>query len=100
MKERKMAWLLSGVLAVGPVALAGCGTDPADEAGVAAESAEVQVDPAAQRLERLSGLEVPPDGQGLGDFMLREIPDVIAEVPCVCCNKKLTACYQGDCPPL
>ena len=50
-------------------------------------------------MERLKTLQVPADGVALFAFMLREIPDVVSQVPCVCCSEVLAGCYQGACPP-
>jgi len=47
----------------------------------------------------LKTLQVPADGAALFDFLLREIPDVVSQVPCVCCSEVLEGCYQGACPP-
>ena len=52
-----------------------------------------------ERIEHLKTLQVPADGAALFDFLLREIPDVVSEVPCVCCSEVLEGCYQGACPP-
>ena len=38
-------------------------------------------------------------GAALFDFLLREIPDVVSQLPCVCCSEVLEGCYQGACPP-
>jgi len=51
------------------------------------------------RIERLKTLQVPADGAALFAFMLREIPEVVEKVPCVCCSELLAGCYQGACPP-
>ena len=51
------------------------------------------------RIERLKTLQVPADGAALFAFMLREIPEVVEKVPCVCCSEVLAGCYQGACPP-
>ncbi|NKB68651.1 MAG: hypothetical protein GKR89_16430 [Candidatus Latescibacteria bacterium] len=99
MHVMRRIWPLAVGLAVGLVGLTGCGDETVDEGTVLVEAAP-ELDPAAARLARLSELDVPPDGQELGDFLLREIPDVIGEVPCVCCNKTLNECYTGDCPPM
>ncbi len=48
---------------------------------------------------RLSQLTVPPDGSKLYSFMLREIPDIVSELPCACCAMSLEWCYEGGCPP-
>jgi hypothetical protein len=49
--------------------------------------------------ERLSQLTVPPDGSKLYSFMLKEIPDIVSELPCACCAMSLEWCYEGGCPP-
>ena len=51
------------------------------------------------RTKRLKTLQVPSDGAALFDFLLREIPDVVSQLPCVCCSEVLEGCYQGACPP-
>jgi hypothetical protein len=51
------------------------------------------------RMARLSQLTVPPDGSKLYSFMLREIPDIVSELPCACCAMSLEWCYEGGCPP-
>ena len=48
---------------------------------------------------RLSRLTVPPDGSQLYSFLLREIPDIVSEIPCACCAEYLDACFKGRCPP-
>lgn len=50
------------------------------------------------RRPRLSRLTVPPDGSKLYSFMLKEIPDIVSEIPCPCCGEYLDACYKGRCP--
>ena len=40
-----------------------------------------------------------PDGLSLYSFLLREIPEIVSQVPCACCNHALSWCYQGGCPP-
>lgn len=49
--------------------------------------------------ERLAQLTLPPDGSKLYSFLLREIPDIVSEIPCACCAMSLDACYRGGCPP-
>ena len=44
--------------------------------------------------------ELPPDGIALYKALLEEIPEVVSQVPCACCNKTLKWCYEGGCPPL
>ncbi|NIN00838.1 MAG: hypothetical protein GTO24_22975 [candidate division Zixibacteria bacterium] len=51
------------------------------------------------RRTRLSQLTVPPDGLKLYRFMLKEIPDIVSEIPCACCTMTLDECYRGGCPP-
>jgi hypothetical protein len=51
------------------------------------------------RRTRLSRLTLPPDGSMLYNFLLREIPDIVSEIPCACCAMNLNACYRGGCPP-
>jgi hypothetical protein len=55
--------------------------------------------PPNERIARLQTLSLPADGAALFAFLLREIPDVVSEVPCVCCSEVLAGCYQGACPP-
>ena len=43
--------------------------------------------------------ELPPDGLALYQALLTQIPEVVSEVPCACCNKTLRWCYEGGCPP-
>lgn len=57
-------------------------------------------DPPNERIARLQDLSLPADGAELFAFLLREIPEVVSEVPCVCCTEVLAGCYQGACPPL
>lgn len=42
---------------------------------------------------------LPPDGLALYQTLLREIPEVVSQVPCACCNQSLSWCYEGGCPP-
>ena len=49
--------------------------------------------------ERSQPPELPPDGLALYRALLEEIPEVVSEVPCVCCKKTLDWCYKGGCPP-
>ena len=51
------------------------------------------------RMSRLRELDLPADGPKLFATLLREIPEVVAAVPCVCCDKVLADCYRGACPP-
>jgi hypothetical protein len=51
------------------------------------------------RRERLSELTLPPDGLKLYSFLLKEIPDIVSEIPCSCCGEYLDACYKGKCAP-
>jgi len=50
-----------------------------------------------------AGKKLPPlpaqDGLVLYSFLLREIPEVVSQVPCSCCNRNLDWCYKGGCPP-
>ncbi|MFQ6003661.1 MAG: hypothetical protein ACE5KJ_07940 [Candidatus Zixiibacteriota bacterium] len=50
------------------------------------------------RRARLSRLTLPPDGSKLYSFLLREIPDIVSEIPCPCCGEYLDVCYKGRCP--
>lgn len=47
--------------------------------------------------------DLPPipqqDGKALYAFLLEQIPDVVAQVPCACCGESLKWCYEGGCPP-
>jgi hypothetical protein len=52
------------------------------------------------RMARLQELSLPPDGLALYQVLLREIPEVVSQVPCGCCKKTLEWCYEGGCPPL
>ena len=56
--------------------------------------------PADDRMERLQRLNLPADGLVLYKFLLQEVPDVVSQVPCACCKKMLSWCYEGGCPPL
>ena len=49
--------------------------------------------------ERSQPPELPPDGLALYRALLEEIPEVVSQVPCVCCKKTLDWCYEGGCPP-
>lgn len=51
------------------------------------------------RLVALQQVALPEDGLPLYQALLKEIPDVVAEVPCACCDKSLKWCYTGGCPP-
>ncbi len=46
--------------------------------------------------------EMPPlpkeDGKVLYEFLLREAPELMAQIPCACCDKTLDWCYKGGCP--
>lgn len=42
---------------------------------------------------------VPPNGKPLFAFMLKEIPQLVDKVPCVCCPYTIGQCYRGACPP-
>ena len=56
--------------------------------------------PVDDRMKRLQTLGLPADGLALYQFLLQEIPDVVSQVPCACCKKMLSWCYEGGCPPL
>ena len=55
--------------------------------------------PPETRLTQLQALELPPDGLELYQTLLQEIPEVVSQVPCACCKKMLSTCYEGFCPP-
>ena len=55
--------------------------------------------PPEDHMSRLRQLNLPADGPQLFATLLREIPEVVSEVPCGCCDKVLAECYQGACPP-
>ena len=42
--------------------------------------------------------ELPPDGKQLYEFLMREEPKLMAEIPCACCNLSLADCFEGACP--
>ena len=50
------------------------------------------------RRAHLSRLTLPPDGSRLYSFLLKEIPDIVSEIPCPCCGEYLDVCYKGRCP--
>ena len=83
MKKKGLALLIGISMALGLVVTIGVFFGNAEDA----------------RTERLKTLEVPADGAALFDFLLREIPDVVSQVPCVCCSEVLAGCYQGACTP-
>lgn len=41
---------------------------------------------------------LPPDGRPLFDFLMANIPELVAKVPCSCCPFTLAECYGGACP--
>ena len=51
------------------------------------------------RRARLQNIDLPPDGLALYHTLMQEIPEVVSQVPCACCDEMLSACYQGACPP-
>lgn len=55
--------------------------------------------PANPQRVRLQDVTLPEDGLALYQTLLREIPEVVSEILCACCNQKLTTCYEGFCPP-
>ncbi|MFT5086188.1 MAG: hypothetical protein ACI8PG_000535 [Planctomycetota bacterium] len=62
----------------------------------ASNSAEAPTAPDRVRLQEVT---LPADGLALYKTLLKEIPEVVSEVPCACCNQKLSTCYGGFCPP-
>lgn len=38
------------------------------------------------------------DGKVLYEFLLKEAPELMAQIPCACCDKMLDWCYKGGCP--
>ena len=42
--------------------------------------------------------QLPPDGAQLYRVLLKEIPEVVSEIPCACCGESLAWCYRGGCP--
>ncbi|MBW2605841.1 MAG: hypothetical protein JRE28_16285 [Deltaproteobacteria bacterium] len=46
--------------------------------------------------------EFPPlpkeNGKVLYEFLLKEAPDLVAQIPCSCCGEMLDWCYKGGCP--
>ena len=51
------------------------------------------------RMDRLQKLSLPADGLALFQTLLKEIPDVVSQIPCACCGETLSWCYEGGCPP-
>jgi len=41
---------------------------------------------------------LPPDGKQLYEFLMREEPKLMAEIPCACCKLSLADCFEGACP--
>ena len=76
------ATLLVSTLAV----VVGCSTFGGDEGD-------------SERLAALREVALPEDGLSLYQALLEEIPDVVAEGPCACCDNSLKWCYTGGCPP-
>ena len=54
--------------------------------------------PQEGRLDQLRAVRLPADGQPLFQALMREIPDVVSQIPCACCGEPLSACYNGACP--
>ena len=67
--------------------------------GEMVRSRSVQVKASAGTEGARRAIGVPADGAALFGFLLREIPDVVSQLPCVCCSEVLEGCYQGACPP-
>jgi hypothetical protein len=46
--------------------------------------------------------DMPPlpkeNGKILYEFLLKEAPELMAQIPCACCDKTLDWCYKGGCP--
>ena len=57
-----------------------------------------QPDEEDKRLARLRQMQVPAAGAARFAFLEQEIPDVVGQITCSCCAKKLTQCYGGACP--
>lgn len=51
-----------------------------------------------ERLARLRQLQVPTNGAFLYTFLMKEVPDVVSQIPCSCCGRTLNQCYGGACP--
>ena len=62
----------------------------------ASNTPDTTADPQRVRLQHVT---LPEDGYPLYKALLREIPEVVSEVPCACCDQKLSTCYEGFCPP-
>ncbi len=58
----------------------------------------VQPDADDVRLTHLRGLQIPAAGAARFAFLKKEIPDIVSQVTCSCCAKKLIQCYEGACP--
>ena len=58
----------------------------------------MQPDEGEQRLARLRQMPVPRAGAARFAFLEQEIPDIVSQITCSCCAKKLTQCYNGACP--
>lgn len=39
------------------------------------------------------------DGTVLFNFLLKEAPELVSQIPCECCDHNLDWCYKGGCPP-
>ena len=79
------------------LSLAACGRDAPDSV-VATSAAPADSVPTAVAEPTNQTSELPPDGQPLFDFLLKEIPALVEKVPCSCCSKVIGECYRGACP--
>ncbi len=87
---RKTYWAVIAVLAV---PFTSCTAKRQDVPARAAAEQATAEEPAPAHASRL-----PPDGDELFAFLLKEIPDVVSEIECTCCGKKLADCFHGACP--
>lgn len=52
--------------------------------------------------DRTSTKDLPPlpkeDGAVLYNFLMKQAPELVSQVPCSCCGRNLDWCYTGGCP--
>mgnify|MGYP004096816747 CR=1 FL=1 len=58
----------------------------------------IQPDAHEQRLAHLRQLQIPAAGAARFAFLKQEMPDIVGQITCSCCAKKLIQCYNGACP--
>lgn len=92
MDKRKLIWFVPSILIMGVCVILGTHLylHPHGHGTMSSVQGERRA---------LPSIEGIPDGAPLYAFLLKEIPEVVSQIPCSCCGQMLSWCYEGGCPP-